>query len=120
MDMAMPVGEQISARIFAECLDQMGAKGRVVDSAHVLITDDKFGDASPDMETTRRRSREVLLPHLSQGHIPIVMGYSGATRTGQVTTLGRGGSDYSATILGAALDADEVESMQRQCAAEIL
>ena len=108
MDMAMPVGEQISARIFAACLAQMGARGRFVDSAHVLITDDKFGDASPDMESTRRQSREVLLPLLSQGHIPIVMGYSGATRTGQVTTLGRGGSDYSATILGAALDADEV------------
>jgi aspartate kinase len=108
MDMAMPVGEQISARIFAACLAQMGAKGRFVDSAHVLITDDKFGDASPDMESTRRQSREVLLPLLAQGHIPIVMGYSGATRTGQVTTLGRGGSDYSATILGAALDAAEV------------
>ena len=108
MDRAMPLGEQISARIFAACLDKMGAKGQFVDSAHILITDDKFGDASPDMQSTRNRSRAMLLPYLSQGHIPVVMGYSGATQTGQVTTMGRGGSDYSATILGAALDADEV------------
>src|SRR5204863_2446529 len=68
----------------------------------------KFGDASPDMEATERLSREVLLPLLKRGRIPVVMGYSGATSTGQITTLGRGGSDYSATILGAALGSGEV------------
>ena len=108
MDVALPLGEQISARIFEACLNQLEAKGKFVDSARVLVTDDKFGDASPDMESTRRRCGEVLLPLLREGQIPVVMGYSGATHAGQVTTLGRGGSDYSATIIGAAMDADEV------------
>jgi len=108
MDMVLPLGEQISARLFTACLNELGAKGAFVDSARVLATDDKFGDASPDMDTTRRLCREVLRPLLQKGEIPVVMGYSGATPAGQVTTLGRGGSDYSGTILGAAMDADEV------------
>jgi aspartokinase/homoserine dehydrogenase 1 len=108
MDMVLPLGEQISAHLFAACLNELGAKGAFVDSARVVATDDKFGDATPDMETTRRQCSEVLSRLLQQGQIPVVMGYSGATPAGQVTTLGRGGSDYSGTILGAALDADEV------------
>jgi aspartokinase/homoserine dehydrogenase 1 len=108
MDMVLPLGEQISARLFTACLNELGAQGAFIDSARVLATDDKFGDATPDMETTRRQCREVLRPLLQRGEIPVVMGYSGATPTGQVTTLGRGGSDYSGTILGAAMDADEV------------
>ena len=108
MDMVLPLGEQLSAHVFAACLNDVGAKGVFIDSARVLATDDKFGDATPDMDTTRRQCREVLSPLLEKGQIPVVMGYSGATSGGQVTTLGRGGSDYSGTILGAALDASEV------------
>lgn len=108
MDMALPLGEQMSAHIFAACLNELGAKGIFVNSARVLATDDKFGDAAPDMETTARLCSEVLNPLLQQGSIPVVMGYSGATSAGQVTTLGRGGSDYSSTILGAAMKAHEV------------
>jgi aspartokinase/homoserine dehydrogenase 1 len=108
MDAALPCGEQISARIFAACLQELGSNAMFVDSAGVLVTDDKFGDAAPDMEATARLSREVLLSLLKRGQIPVVMGYSGATSTGQITTLGRGGSDFSATILGAAIGADEV------------
>src|SRR4029077_4126014 len=108
MDMVLPLGEQISARLFTACLNELGAKGAFIDSARVLATDDKFGDAAPDMESTLRQCREVIRRLLVEGEIPVVMGYSGATSTGQVTTLGRGGSDYSGTILGAAMDADEV------------
>jgi aspartate kinase len=108
MDMVLPLGERMSALMFAACLDGLGAKGVFIDSARVLATDDKFGDASPDMDATRRHCAEVLRPLLQKKQIPVVMGYSGATPTGQVTTLGRGGSDYSGTILGAAMDADEV------------
>jgi aspartokinase/homoserine dehydrogenase 1 len=108
MDMALPLGEQISAQVFAACLRQLGGAGEFVDSARVLVTDDKFGDASPDMEATRKRSSEVIRPLLEEKRIPVVMGYGGATAAGQITTLGRGGSDYSGTIMGAALDADEV------------
>jgi len=108
MDMALPLGEQISAHIFAACLNELGAKGAFVNSASVVATDDKFGDATPDMEATRGKCADVLQPLLKQNRIPVVMGYSGATANGQVTTLGRGGSDYSGTILGAAMDAEEV------------
>lgn len=108
MDMALPLGERISAHVFSACLQQFGAKAEFVDSGRVLVTDDKFGDAAPDMEATRNRCSNAILPLLKQKHIPVVMGYSGATAAGQITTLGRGGSDYSGTILGAALDADEV------------
>src|SRR5207253_4181549 len=108
MDMVLPLGEKMSAHIFAACLNELGAKGTFVDSARIVATDDKFGDAAPDMEATSRQCREILLPLLQQGQIPVVMGYSGATAAGQVTTLGRGGSDYSGTIVGAAIDADEV------------
>jgi aspartate kinase len=108
MDMVLPLGEQISARLFAACLSELGGKGLFIDSSRVLVTDDKFGDASPDMDATRAKCSEVLGPALQQGQIPVVMGYSGATPSGQVTTLGRGGSDYTGTILGAAMDANEV------------
>jgi bifunctional aspartokinase / homoserine dehydrogenase 1 len=108
MDMVLPQGEEMSAHIFAACLNELRAKGEFVDSAKVLFTDDNFGDAGPDMEATAREAGQVLRPLLKDGRIPVVMGYSGATPGGQITTLGRGGSDYSATILGAALGADEV------------
>jgi len=108
LDMALPLGEQMSAHIFAACLNELGAKGVFVDSASVVATDDKFGDATPDMDKTRTQSQEKLQPLLKRSEIPVVMGYSGATPTGQVSTLGRGGSDYSGTILGAAMDAHEV------------
>lgn len=107
-DMVLPLGEQMSAHMFVACLQQLGAQAEFVDSARVLVTDDKFGDAAPDMDSTRQRCREVLVPILNQRRIPVVMGYSGATLAGQITTLGRGGSDYSGTILGAAINADEV------------
>jgi len=108
MDMALPLGEQMSALIFAARLNQLGVKAKFIDSSRVLVTDDKFGDASPDMDTTRNKCHQVLHPLLEQRNIPVVMGYSGATVDGHVTTLGRGGSDSSATIVGAALDADEI------------
>jgi bifunctional aspartokinase / homoserine dehydrogenase 1 len=108
MDMALPLGEQISAQIFAACLNQLGVDADFIDSSRVLVTDDAFGDASPEMEITRRKCEEALLPLVRQRRIPVVMGYSGATAGGHITTLGRGGSDYSGTILGAALDADEI------------
>ena len=60
--MALPLGEQMSAHIFAACLNELGAKGVFVDSARVVATDDKFGDASPDMDATRRQCADALEP----------------------------------------------------------
>jgi bifunctional aspartokinase / homoserine dehydrogenase 1 len=108
IDMVLPLGEQVSAQIFAACLNQLGVHADFIDSVRVLVTDDNFGDASPEMELTRQKCEEVISPLLRERRVPVVMGYSGATAHGQVTTLGRGGSDYSGTIFGAALDADEV------------
>ncbi len=108
LDVALPMGEKMSAQFLAAYLAQAGARAEYVDAVTVLVTDEKFGDASPDMEGTRRRCQEVLLPLLERGMVPVVTGYCGATAKGQPTTLGRGGSDHSATILGAATASDEI------------
>ena len=74
----------------------------------MIVTDRVFQNAHPDLQATRQRSRLVLGPILDQGRVPVVTGFIGATPEGITTTLGRGGSDYSAGILGAALPADDV------------
>ncbi|MCP4515018.1 MAG: aspartate kinase, partial [Delftia sp.] len=74
----------------------------------LIVTDDNFGEAVPLAEPTRRRLRERIKPLLQQGLIPIITGYVAATAQGVTTTLGRGGSDYTAAIVGAALEASAV------------
>lgn len=108
LDIALAMGERMSTPIFAACLAELGMEAQPLDAREFLITDETFGDAAPDMAATTRLSRERLLPLASQGAIPVVTGYRGGTASGQPTTLGRGGSDYSATILGAALNCDEI------------
>jgi aspartate kinase len=107
-DSLVALGERISAWLLAACLRQAGAAGEFIRAEEVIVTDSNFGNAAPDMEATTSRCREVLLPITARGEIAVVAGYSGATADGHTTTLGRGGSDYSATILGAAVAADEV------------
>lgn len=108
MDVVLAMGERMSAPIFAAQLCELGVDGRAFDSLHMLITNDMFGEATPDMEATTQCSRECLLPAVNAGAVPVVTGYRGGTAVGQPATLGRGGSDYSATILGAALSCDEI------------
>jgi bifunctional aspartokinase / homoserine dehydrogenase 1 len=87
------------------------AAGRLalpVDAAEIVRTDESFQGAAPDIVETRRLTHETLGPMLAERIVPVVTGFIGATVDGVVTTLGRGGSDYSAAILAAALDADEV------------
>jgi aspartate kinase len=79
-----------------------------VDATELIVTDAHHGNADPIMDRTRWRCQARLIPLLQQGIIPVVTGFIGATEEGIPTTLGRGGSDYSATILGAALNANEV------------
>ena len=102
-------GERISAAVVARALKARGLPASALDSREIMITDDRFGRARPDEEETRRRARERLLPLCARGEIPVAGGFIGATRQGETTTLGRGGSDWSAAILGAALDAGVVE-----------
>ena len=107
-DSLVALGERISAWALARFLQQQGASAEFIRAEDVIATDSNFGNAAPDMELTRQHCERVLLPLLDREVVPIVAGYSGANAQGKTTTLGRGGSDYSATILGAAAGADEV------------
>lgn len=107
-DRILSYGERMSAIILeAKCL-QEGLKSVVVDAFDVITTDDNFGEARPDFVQTQIKVIRRIMPMLKKGIIPIVTGFIGATKDGRITTLGRGGSDYSASILGWALQAKEV------------
>jgi bifunctional aspartokinase / homoserine dehydrogenase 1 len=108
VDKAMAVGERLSALMMAAYLDAQGIRAAAVNAAQVIVTDALFGNASPLMEETRARAATVLSPLLEDGILPVVTGFNGATLDGRPTTLGRGGSDFSASILAAALDAAEL------------
>jgi len=103
------LGERLLAPVLAAALRFRGLRADFVDAGELIVTDDNYTSAAPDMEATRARTRARLLPLLEQGVIPVVTGFVAATADGVPTILGRGGSDYSAAILGAALDADEVQ-----------
>ena len=107
-DSLVALGERISAWVLARFLQQSGSQAEFVRAEEVIVTDSNFGNAAPDMEETRKSCARVLLPLVKRGVVPVVAGYSGANAQEKTTTLGRGGSDYSATILGAATSADEV------------
>ena len=109
LDVVSGVGERLSAPLLAAVLRARGVKAQFVDAGDLIITDDQFGGANPLMEPTVSRCRDRLLPMLQSGVVPVVTGFVGATENGVPTTLGRGGSDYSAAVLGAALDADEIQ-----------
>jgi aspartate kinase len=108
MDAITSLGERINARVLAALLRQQGARSEAVDATQLIITDETFQNAVPLMDATRARVTGRLVPLLEEGVIPVVTGFIGATESGVTTTLGRGGSDYSAAILGDCLDADEV------------
>jgi aspartate kinase len=108
MDAVTSLGERISARVLAALLRQRRARSAAVDATDLIVTDSTFQDAVPLMAPTQRRVTSVLGPMLDAGVIPVVTGFTGATEDGVTTTLGRGGSDFSAAILGACLGADEV------------
>ncbi len=108
LDAVASLGERMTAPIFAQALREHGARAESIEATELIVTDDRFTQASPLMDATREKTRTRLLPLLDAGAIPVVTGFIGATRGGVTTTLGRGGSDYSATILGSAIDADEV------------
>ena len=108
MDTLSSLGEMMSATLEAGVLRSLGHAAEAVDATELIVTDNEFGNASPIFEETAAKTRERLAPLRKKGVLPVVTGFRGATREGLCTTLGRGGSDYSGTILGGALDADEV------------
>jgi bifunctional aspartokinase / homoserine dehydrogenase 1 len=107
-DAISSLGERLSSPLLAATLVSRGVAAEAIAATGLIVTDSNFGAAEPQMEETRERCETRLLPLLQQGIVPVVTGFLGATAEGVLATLGRGGSDYSATILGAALEADEV------------
>jgi aspartate kinase len=108
-DKVMGIGEKLSSVLFAYSMMMRALPGEHVDSEEVVITDGRFGEAGPLMDETRHAAHRVLLPLIERGLIPVMGGFIGRTRDGATTTLGRGGSDYSAAIIGAAVGADEIQ-----------
>ncbi|MCD6287179.1 MAG: aspartate kinase, partial [Anaerolineae bacterium] len=108
MDTISSMGERLSARVVAARLNEQCQLAQAVDATELIVTDNCFQNAVPQMQATAEQVQRNLVPLLEEGIIPVVTGFMGATVDGITTTLGRGGSDYSASILGAALNADEV------------
>jgi aspartate kinase len=109
LDAIAGLGERASCEIVAAALDAAGTPAAAVDSRRLLVTDESFGKAQPLMEETGARVREEVLPLIEKGVVPVVAGFIGATRKGVATTLGRGGSDFTASILGALLPVREIQ-----------
>jgi aspartate kinase len=108
LDAISGTGEMLAAPLVAAAIAATGVASTSVDATELIVTTDQFGGAEPIMDATRTKTAARLGPMLKQGEIPVATGFIGATADGVLTTLGRGGSDYSASILGAALDASEV------------
>lgn len=107
-DAVMSFGEILSSIILAAVLRQMGLASQAISATQLIVTDEHFGEAGVLFPQTRHNLQSRIVPLVEKGMIPVVTGYLGATEKGATTTLGRGGSDYSAAILGAGLDAEEV------------
>lgn len=108
LDAIASLGERMSAPLVAAALNEAGLPASPVDTRKVVVTDAIYQSASPDMEATRQRAEQVIQPIFKAGRIPVITGFIGASREGTVTTLGRGGSDFSGAIFGVVLEAQEV------------
>ncbi len=108
LDTVVSFGERLSSRLVAAALREQGVAAQAFDAGELLVTDDHFQQANPLWDETQRRIDERLLPALGAGITPVITGFLGATREGQHTTLGRGGSDFSGAIFAAATGSDEL------------
>jgi len=109
LDAIAATGESLSSLLVVAEYRRAGLPAVHVDARTVMITDEQFGRAEPQTEAIADAVREQVLPHVREGRIPVLGGFVGATAGGITTTLGRGGSDYSAALVGAALRADSIE-----------
>ena len=108
LDAIASIGERLSVRLLSPAIQSIGLPARYIESTRLIVTDDHYQSAYPDLAATSQKTRDVLEPLLEAGNIPVITGFIGATKDGITTTLGRGGSDYSAAIIGTVLPADEV------------
>jgi len=109
LDAVVAVGELTSSRIVAAAFLEQGLPAVWVDARAIVVTDAEHTAALPDLEATRSRARDVLGRAVRAGHVAVLGGFIGATPRGVTTTLGRGGSDYSAALVGASVDAREIQ-----------
>jgi aspartate kinase len=109
LDRLLGFGECFSSKLVCDALRQSGFEATHVDARSCIVTDDRHGQAGPVWDVTNQRLQETLSPLLQAGRIPVLGGFIGATEDGAPTTLGRGGSDFTASIVGAALAAARIE-----------
>lgn len=109
VDAILAAGELASSRILAAALKAAGVPAVWVDARRVIVTDARHTRAAPRLDETRARVARVVRPRIEAGRVPVLGGFVGATPAGVTTTLGRGGSDYTAALVGSALGADEIQ-----------
>jgi aspartate kinase len=109
LDQCMAYGEQWSSLLLTQALNENGITAVKIDARDVMITDDQFTQAAPLFEIIRLRAVEIFSPLLQGGNVVVTQGFLGSTKDGVTTTIGRGGSDYSAAIFGAVLGAEEIQ-----------
>jgi bifunctional aspartokinase / homoserine dehydrogenase 1 len=108
LDYTMGLGERMSARQIAAALRAANVSSTAIDATRLIVTDDCFQDAAPDLTATCKNVQQIIVPALDGGQVPVITGFIGATPDGICTTLGRGGSDYSAALIGVCLGSDEL------------
>ena len=108
LDVIVSLGERMNAKIFSAILRKNGVLSEAIEATKLIVTNNNFQNASPIMDQSEKNTKKILFPLLEKGIVPVVTGFIGATTDGKLTTLGRGGSDFSASILGACIDAREV------------
>jgi aspartate kinase len=109
VDGVASVGELLSSRVVTAALRATGVDAVWVDARRAIVTDDHYTAAAPLIEQTHQALAREVAPHLAAGKVPVLGGYIGATAEGVATTLGRGGSDYSAAIVGEGVNASEIQ-----------
>ena len=108
LDAVASIGEKLSVRLVSAVLSEREVPAQFVESTDFVITDSNYQSAHPDLVATREKALQILPPFLEQGTVPVITGFLGSSPEGITTTLGRGGSDYSAALVGAVLSAQEV------------
>jgi len=108
-DRVVSYGERLSSRMVAEAFAQHGLNGIHVDARHCIITDDHFGKAIPQESAIEAKLQQMVLPLADAGQTPVMGGFIGGTAEGVTTTLGRGGSDFTAALVGGGLHAGAIE-----------
>ncbi len=109
LDAIAAIGERLSSQIVAAACAAQGLQAHWVDAERVITTDDRFTRAEPRLAEIEHNVQQFIAPLVAQGGIPVLGGFVGSTDSGMTTTLGRGGSDFSAALLGAALRAESIE-----------